>query len=670
MRTFAYRDPRSFARVFAFDLETFLIAPGRQVPPGVCLSYVLAGKGEVVQPRLLHFSFDRPKIFRLLSQVLRDDQTVVVGANVAFDLAVLVEELPALAELVWRAYDSDRVYCVQVAQKLADIATNQFRGRMADDGTGWLEHDYSLAGLARRHLGEELDKDTWRLRYGTLIDTPCERWPEGARDYSLLDSLSTLGVFESQLRDVDRPPSLPTQPYQRLGVGELLCDVWNQTRAQWWLHLMVARGIRTDPAMVAKLRELVEREVERLTPALRAAGLVKPGGKRSAKAARERMVAVCASRNEEPATTAKGAVKVTDDVCLASGDPELAAYAAYSSLQTILAKDLPALAKPLIQSRFDALVETGRTSCSGGGGGKRKAAPGSETAWTYQLQNVRRKLGVEGVDEDKVGVRQCFVPRAGYWFVSCDYSMQELCSWAQVSYTLCGMTRLKDALNEGRDVHLALGARLIGLSYEEALERKKEPRVKDARQMSKAGNFGFPGGLGWRSFKSFAKASYGLELSDAQAQQIERAWRKEWEPEPYFRMISALTEHDGGEVVHLFSGRRRAWIPYTVACNSYFQGLAADCSKDAGYRVSRACYIEPSSPLYGSRVVNFVHDELILEVPVERAHEAAHECARLMMEAGKRWMPDCPPKVEPALMTRWIKSAEPKYEEGRLVPWA
>jgi DNA polymerase I-like protein with 3'-5' exonuclease and polymerase domains len=121
--------------------------------------------------------------------------------------------------------------------------------------------------------------------------------------------------------------------------------------------------------------------------------------------------------------------------------------------------------------------------------------------------------------------------------------------------------------------------------------------------------------------------------------------------------------------------RRRAWVPYTVASNSFFQGLAADCAKDAGYEITREMFTGRDrqgrrSPLEGSRIVNFVHDEFICEHPNDLAHEAAYRVADLMMEAGRRWMPDVPPSVEPALMRCWIKSAEARFDENkRLIPY-
>ena len=114
---------------------------------------------------------------------------------------------------------------------------------------------------------------------------------------------------------------------------------------------------------------------------------------------------------------------------------------------------------------------------------------------------------------------------------------------------------------------------------------------------------------------------------------------------------------------------------YTQACNSLFQGLGADATKAAGFLVSYACYVDQDSPLFGCRLVNFVHDEFIVEVPEERGHECAMELARLMVEGAKPWLPDVPPKVsEPMLMRYWSKKAKQVWKDGikggRLVPWA
>jgi hypothetical protein len=73
--------------------------------------------------------------------------------------------------------------------------------------------------------------------------------------------------------------------------------------------------------------------------------------------------------------------------------------------------------------------------------------------------------------------------------------------------------------------------------------------------------------------------------------------------------------------------------------------------------------------LYGSRPVVFAHDEVIAEVPVSTAHEAAHRLTTVMIEASKPYLPNVRMNAAPALMRRWLKDAEAKYVDGRLVPW-
>ena len=85
-------------------------------------------------------------------------------------------------------------------------------------------------------------------------------------------------------------------------------------------------------------------------------------------------------------------------------------------------------------------------------------------------------------------------------------------------------------------------------------------------------------------------------------------------------------------------------------------------------------YVEEDSPLFGSRLPGFVHDEFIGETDdTPRAHDAAYEMARLMVEGANIYLPDVQikmSKMEPLLMRRWSKKAEPRFDENkRLVPW-
>lgn len=676
--------------VSSFDYETFLIQPAATAPKLVCASTKICTYGTENAPTLHHANFEREAIEGTIEWTLKNPSTLSTGANISFDLVVTANEFPRLLPTIFDALDQNRVVCVELAQRLTDIATNQLDGKPLMDGS-WIPHKYNLAALAKRHLGIDMDKDTWRLRYGTLWGVPTHAWDPGARHYSMGDAISAGGVLQAivdphSIGAADSNVRRFMAQDERVGAELSLIDIFRQTRAQFWLALMVARGIRVDPYMVRVVKELLSRELDQVIERLRQHGLVRADGSKDTKAAAARMVWACQQRGRQPKMTGGGAKKgpqvaLDEEACLESGDAILADYASYTSISTMLTKDVEALEVPAqrgmpVQSRFETLLETGRTSCSGGG-------KGGGSTYSYQLQNPRRKLGIERLEkldkriDEKVGIRQCFVPRDGFVFSSNDYGMFEACSWCQASIDIGRpIHRMIQALNANQDVHLRLAARWLGTNYEDVFSRKKSPEIKETRQRCKPGTFGFMGGMGATTFVLYAKNQYGVIFTMEEATKIKNAWYEEWEPRPYFNYITSLVgESNQGEVVHVRSLRRRAWVPYTVASNSYFQGLAADCAKDAGYEIFRECMLGVTrdgrpSPLAGSRIVNFVHDEFICEHPLDIAHEAAFRVAELMMEAGRRWMPDVPPKVVPALMRRWLKTAEERFDEnGRLIPY-
>jgi DNA polymerase I-like protein with 3'-5' exonuclease and polymerase domains len=133
-----------------------------------------------------------------------------------------------------------------------------------------------------------------------------------------------------------------------------------------------------------------------------------------------------------------------------------------------------------------------------------------------------------------------------------------------------------------------------------------------------------------------------------------------------------LNESGLGQVEQLIVGRFRGGCRYTEFSNSLFQGLAADLAKHALWLVTKACYVQPQSPLFGSRPVNFVHDELVTEIPDnDRAHDAVMEQERIMIKAARGFLPDISNiECETVLARCWSKAAKPVRDaQGRLIPW-
>jgi DNA polymerase-1 len=134
------------------------------------------------------------------------------------------------------------------------------------------------------------------------------------------------------------------------------------------------------------------------------------------------------------------------------------------------------------------------------------------------------------------------------------------------------------------------------------------------------------------------------------ARTLDRGWLQAWpEQSELFKMASTFTAHKTRVEVEIPGGQwpiLRGECGYTQFLNTPFQGLGARVVKDAMWRVCREMYVDRQSPLFGSRMVLNVHDELVSELPLDRAHEAAERKALIMRETAARWMPDLGPSIE------------------------
>ncbi len=87
-----------------------------------------------------------------------------------------------------------------------------------------------------------------------------------------------------------------------------------------------------------------------------------------------------------------------------------------------------------------------------------------------------------------------------------------------------------------------------------------------------------------------------------------------------------MREWLGTRDVITWTGRLRANAAYCAQRNTIFQGLAADGAKLAMWHLWRA----------GFRIVNFVHDEFLIEVPVGADIEVQKLRIKSLMQQGMR----------------------------------
>lgn len=662
------------------------------------------------------------------------DRCRIVNVNMVYDFAVLASHDGELLDLMFDCYDAGLIEDPSLREQLLDIASGHLgwsSKRKTAKGTS-RKKEYSLKELADEYLGIDMDKSTWRTGYGRLAKLPLAQWPQGAIDYAVDDSeyagliwwAQRDKAFEEESETGEIPDSQNQAKYH---FGLHLASVWGirtdpkqvyafkamLLRARGQL-LQVLKGVYARTSIFSEPSSCSHNVVESKSGAraCRTCGetwepFIRPNGKKNLKAIKSAVYALAEQAEVNPKLTKAGIKKAENDeineenllkfISTKAEDLEdllalheretpndleealqlgaealarevdifdgLTLLSWYNGVDKLLGTYMPALEQGTtrpINARYKPLVETGRASC---------ARP--------NLMNLPKAPGV----------RECYVPRPGFLFCSVDYEALELHTLAQVCLELLGESSLADALNQGLDPHLLLAVEwLIGgekLSYDEAKKIRKDelhPRHKEvvkARNLAKAANFGLPGGLGAQKFKDFCKAS-GTLISLEEAKDLKEAWFKQWpEMRKYFKYIQTLLEVSEDDlqyvtVEQVFSERIRGKARYTAACNSYFQGLAADGAKLAVYELSKACY-RSNGTLKGSRLVVFVHDETIMEhpdlSPADR-HARCMEQSRIMIDCMLKYTPDVRPKAEPALMPRWYKEAAAKYDEnGYLRPW-
>lgn len=607
-------------KYIAYDIESEITEPGCLTPRLACLSCAEPDKAPLL--------FDQQTGYAMLRAWLADPNVVLVGHNVHYDFAAYVAQHPVLLEPVFQAYLAGRVRDTQIREQLIRIREGTHKGRV------------KLAELANKYLGLELKKgeDSWQLRFGELMDKPVISWPEEAKNYATADAATTLRVFLAQGEDTVSPDEL------------------HQVRAAWCLHLAGCWGVRTDRARVDALCRELEAEYECRAKDLIPYGIFKVSGKKNPKVSKDttviksRVEAAYALQSLATPRTPNGNVQYSEEVLLDSKDPVLSQLAELSKTGKLLESFIPVLQSGTewpIQPRWNVLVDSGRTSC---------ADP--------NLQQLPRKGGV----------RECFVPRPGFVYVSADYDTAELRSLSQVLLDWFGVDcEMPKALLADRDLHVELACSLEGWDYAEAMARlkAKDPIVKDRRQLSKIANFGFPGGLGAETFIAYAKP-WGVHLTEEQAWRVRNGYFERWpEMKRYFARIQDMTGDLGpGYVTQHKSGRIRGRVNFTSAANTFFQGLTADGAKEALWQLTWKCHMDPKSALYGSHIVAFLHDEFLLEVPEEKASAAGDALCKVMNASMAKWIPDIPIKSSPHISRWWSKEAETvRDEQGALKIW-
>ena len=656
----------------SFDTETTMMV-GREVP-----DYVI---GSVFNGKQVFF-------------IKRDDLTAFLQlhksvalfmANAPFDLDV-VEKAggPTAIGLI----ESNGVLDVQLLGRLVDLAE-----------MGELHNSYSLDALSERLLGVSLPKDGIdahgnhiRTSFAQFRDADgvihYQKMPPSYLTYAGTDAIATYQIAEVLLDRVERVS-------RREGVRfDQLLSHAIQLRASYALTQVSRNGLTIDhERRMAVLEELTlemnaaEKYVKEHgwdggVVSLQAilSGLVETDGISLPRTAKTRRLS---TRNED--------LEEYDHI------PFIGQYLQFVKTRKLI--EFLRQAGDRIHARFNPIVATGRTS-----------------SFDPNVQNFPRNSKI----------RSTIKASPGHVILDIDYSQIELRALAQITYRKFGYSRMLELLNEGVDLH----------SYFASIITKKPVSevTDEERRKAKAVNFGYPGGLGAKSFVQYAKTTYDAIFTIEEAEAVRKQWLTTFpEVERYLehddkqvvidsgvlaghphgasedvaywvirgillgqtqtkssgrryseeeiawafdlaesrrspnqkKTLAAIESRQGSwslwqnfsssfNLIKFDSGRIRSNVGFCQMKNNPFQGLAADGAKDALYELIRSGY----------RVVNFIHDEFMVELPLEsdlRKHE--QEIRRILIDSMQRHCPDVKIEVESSWMFNWSKKGTHALDE-------
>lgn len=676
-----------FDAVTAHDFETPLIRPALQAPPPVCSSWANAAGAGIYATKEL----EQP--FREMVEAAADGKIWIVGHNWAYDACVALEWIDGIAEPLFAAYDRGHVVDTGIYERIAEI------GRFTSRKVLSLE----VVGAA---YGVEVTKDPEiRLGYGRLYGLPLSAYTDGQRDYPVADAVNCRTLLERQIK--------------RHGKNVNLADVGFLCRKQFWLQLTRNWGLKIDPNRVAGLRAAAEEQLTELAQLARESEiglpvvksekrpewrkkigtpaphpLLRADGTRDTRALKEWVRQAYdgappitdtgeqkikdGELDDEAAAVAAGYISTAAATLAESGDYCLEKFAEFGEWSAVLKKDVKmfetiTLDNDVVIPRAGWPVHT-------------KYGIADTTRSTSAKPNVQNP-------RKKEGIRECFVARPGYAIISVDHGGLELCTLAQVIVNL-GIGRLMaDKINGGTDLHCDVAKEILGWDYAETLKAVKDlahsghKDAKNKRNCAKVVNFGRPGFMGAPTLVHYAKHSYKVDFSKAAPLELhadpkERALLfgkqliRHWEtanPEgkEFLNYAKRLPEGGGGKCVVIPGTtilRRGATV--AAGANTHFQGLGAALEAYVGWIIMKEIFCG-SGPLRrsGARMINFVHDEFLLEVPIEWLTEVAAQLETIMAEAPQRFLPDVRISSEAVAMSRWSKAAERVEIAGELLPW-
>lgn len=237
--------------------------------------------------------------------------------------------------------------------------------------------------------------------------------------------------------------------------------------------------------------------------------------------------------------------------------------------------------------------------------------------------------------------RRCFRAASGKKLIIADYSQVELRILAEFSND----QNFINAFVSGADFHTTAAAQVFNV--------KPEDVTSDQRSFAKRLNFGVVYGIGSQRFAMMT----GLSQSDAEdiMRRYFATYRglDAWLRDAARKVVTnRLARTASGRMMRFRydeDDRKAISLAQRNGKNMPIQGTSADILK----RALRLLHNEIDGT--SARLVNIVHDEIIVEANADEAESTARKLEKAMCDAGKEYIKKVPVKVDVSIADEWTK---------------
>ena len=241
-----------------------------------------------------------------------------------------------------------------------------------------------------------------------------------------------------------------------------------------------------------------------------------------------------------------------------------------------------------------------------------------------------------------VEYRRCFSGHPeGRKLVIADYSQIELRILAEFS----GDRGFSDAFNSGADLHRVTASQVFNTSLDQV--------TKEQRDFAKRLNFGVVYGIGAQRFALMTG------VTTPEAENVLRRYFGTYRGlDTYLKEAANRAVSDrqartaSGRLVRFrYDENDRQQISMTQrnGKNTPIQGTSADILKRA------LKLLKEELAGTGSKIVNIIHDEIVVESDAGEAEAIAEKVERVMCAAGEEYLKSVPVKVETEIADEWVK---------------